>query len=65
DDIPKSIQDQTDHLEQKIYEITEDNRNHFELIEKKMKMTELDLSIDFSKKLLATEASLGQKIDNN
>ncbi|GAB2292938.1 hypothetical protein Dimus_027165, partial [Dionaea muscipula] len=35
------------------------------MIEKNMKMTELDRSIDFSKKLLATEASLGQKIDNN
>ncbi|GAB2286312.1 hypothetical protein Dimus_020729 [Dionaea muscipula] len=65
DDIPKSFPDQTDYLEGKIDGITEDNKNHFELIPKKIKMTKLDLSIDFSKKLLATEACLGQKIDNN
>ncbi|GAB2295347.1 hypothetical protein Dimus_029519 [Dionaea muscipula] len=63
--IPKKISANTDYLEGKIDEAIEDNRNHFELMEKKMKMIELYLSIDFSKKLLQIEETLGQKIDDN
>ncbi|GAB2283750.1 hypothetical protein Dimus_018242 [Dionaea muscipula] len=57
--IPKKISAHTDSLKGRIDKITEDNRNHFELMEKEMKMTELDLSIDFSKKLLQIEETLG------
>ncbi|GAB2272356.1 hypothetical protein Dimus_007180, partial [Dionaea muscipula] len=49
--IPKKISANTDDIEKMIEEATEDNRNHLELMGKKMKMIGLDLSIDFSKKL--------------
>ncbi|GAB2294451.1 hypothetical protein Dimus_028659, partial [Dionaea muscipula] len=61
DDIPRSIQVNTDHIEDKIAEASKDVKTCFELMESKLKVTELDLSM----KITMVEGNLGQKIDAN
>ncbi|GAB2283123.1 hypothetical protein Dimus_017653, partial [Dionaea muscipula] len=65
DDIHRSIQDNTDHIENKIDEVSKDVKTCFELMETKLKMTELDLSINFNMKLAKAEENLGLKINEN
>ncbi|GAB2276342.1 hypothetical protein Dimus_011072, partial [Dionaea muscipula] len=63
--IPKSIQDNTDYLEATLKEAAEDTKTRFELMETKLKMTELDLNINFNMKIDKAEGNLTQKIDEN
>ncbi|GAB2288051.1 hypothetical protein Dimus_022396, partial [Dionaea muscipula] len=42
-----------------------ETRNHFELMEKKIQLTELNLNIDLSKKIEKTEENLTMKIEEN
>ncbi|GAB2301894.1 hypothetical protein Dimus_035917 [Dionaea muscipula] len=56
---------QTDYLAKRIVEVAKDTKTHFELVESKLKMTELDPSINFNLKIAKTEENLGQKIDEN
>ncbi|GAB2273768.1 hypothetical protein Dimus_008547 [Dionaea muscipula] len=63
--IPRSIFANTDYIEKKIDEAKEDSKTRFELMESKLKMTELDLSINFNLKIAKAEENLGQKIDEN
>ncbi|GAB2268583.1 hypothetical protein Dimus_003538, partial [Dionaea muscipula] len=63
--IPKSIQANTDYMENKIDEASKDTKTHFELQDTKLKVTELDLNINFNMKIAKAEENLGQKIDEN
>ncbi|GAB2278312.1 hypothetical protein Dimus_012997, partial [Dionaea muscipula] len=63
--IPRSIQDNTDYIEATVKEAAEDTKTHFELIESKLKVTELDLNINFNLKIAKAEENLSQKIDGN
>ncbi|GAB2275761.1 hypothetical protein Dimus_010512, partial [Dionaea muscipula] len=65
DDIPRSIQANTNHIEDKIAEALKDIKTRFELMESKLKMTELDVNINFNLKITKAEENLGQKIDEN
>ncbi|GAB2265523.1 hypothetical protein Dimus_000572, partial [Dionaea muscipula] len=61
DDIPQSIQDHTDHIEALLKGVADDTKTRFELVESKLKVTELDLSM----KITMDEGNLGKKIDEN
>ncbi|GAB2296728.1 hypothetical protein Dimus_030834 [Dionaea muscipula] len=61
DDLPRTIQDNSDHIENKIHEASKDVKTRFELMESKMKVTKLDLSM----KIIMAEGNLGKKIDEN
>ncbi|GAB2292469.1 hypothetical protein Dimus_026707 [Dionaea muscipula] len=63
--IPKSIQANTDYIENKIDEAEKDTKTRFELMETKLKMTELDLNINFNMKIDKAEANLTQQIGEN
>ncbi|GAB2287858.1 hypothetical protein Dimus_022213, partial [Dionaea muscipula] len=63
--IPKSIQANTDYIKAKVKEVAEDTKTRFELMESKMKVTELDLNINFNLKIAMDEENLSQKIDDN
>ncbi|GAB2284273.1 hypothetical protein Dimus_018737, partial [Dionaea muscipula] len=65
DDISKSIHDITDHVEDKIAEASKDVKTSFELMETKLKVTELDININCNLKIAKAEENLGQKIDEN
>ncbi|GAB2292554.1 hypothetical protein Dimus_026789, partial [Dionaea muscipula] len=65
ENIPMSIKANTDYMENKFYEASEDVKTCFKLMETKLKMTELVLSINFSMKLAKAEENLGLKIDEN
>ncbi|GAB2286164.1 hypothetical protein Dimus_020590, partial [Dionaea muscipula] len=62
---PKSIKANTDYLENKIDEPSKDTKSYFELMETKLKVTELDLNINFNMKIAKDEENLSQKIDEN
>ncbi|GAB2298101.1 hypothetical protein Dimus_032173, partial [Dionaea muscipula] len=61
DDIPQSIQEHTDHIEASLKGVVDDTKIRFELMESKLKVTEIDLSM----KITMAEGNLGQKIDAN
>ncbi|GAB2269076.1 hypothetical protein Dimus_004006, partial [Dionaea muscipula] len=63
--IPRSIQANTDYLEATVKEAAEETKTRFELMESKLKVTELDLNINFNLKIAKTEENLSQKIDEN
>ncbi|GAB2299208.1 hypothetical protein Dimus_033280, partial [Dionaea muscipula] len=63
--IPKSIKANTDYLEATLEEVVEDPRTRFELMETKLKMTELDLNINFNMKIDKDEANLTRHIGEN
>ncbi|GAB2294654.1 hypothetical protein Dimus_028850, partial [Dionaea muscipula] len=55
----------TDYLEGKIDEASEDTKTHFELMETKLKMTELDLNINFNMMIDKAETNPTQQIGEN
>ncbi|GAB2281926.1 hypothetical protein Dimus_016490 [Dionaea muscipula] len=59
ENIPKSIQESTDAIEATMKEVAGDVKTRFELMESKMKVSELSFSI----KITTTEENLGNKID--
>ncbi|GAB2271357.1 hypothetical protein Dimus_006198, partial [Dionaea muscipula] len=61
DDIPRSLQNNIDHIEASLKGVVDDTKTHFELMESKLKVTDLDLSM----KITMAEGNLGQKIDLN
>ncbi|GAB2266216.1 hypothetical protein Dimus_001237, partial [Dionaea muscipula] len=61
DDIPQSIQEHIDHIEVSLKGVADDTKTRFELMDSKLKVTELDLSM----KITMAEGNLGQKIDQN
>ncbi|GAB2299597.1 hypothetical protein Dimus_033659, partial [Dionaea muscipula] len=46
-------------------EVAEDTKTHFELMESKLKVIELDLNINFNLKIAKAEENLSQKINSN
>ncbi|GAB2281382.1 hypothetical protein Dimus_015978, partial [Dionaea muscipula] len=60
-----SIPANTDYLEATVKEAAEDTKTRFELMESKLKVTELDLNINFNLKIAKAEENLSQKIDEN
>ncbi|GAB2295326.1 hypothetical protein Dimus_029497 [Dionaea muscipula] len=65
ENLSMSIQASTDHLEKRIVKVAKDTKTHFELVETKLKMTELDMNINVNLKIAKAEENLGQKIDEN
>ncbi|GAB2292989.1 hypothetical protein Dimus_027212 [Dionaea muscipula] len=63
--ITRSIQADNDYIEATVKEAAEDIKTRFELMESKMKVTELDLNINFNLKIAKAEENLSQKIDDN
>ncbi|GAB2294751.1 hypothetical protein Dimus_028946 [Dionaea muscipula] len=63
--IPRSIRANTDFIEATVKEAKEDAKARFELMETKLKMTELDVNINVNLKIAKAEENLGQKIDEN
>ncbi|GAB2271061.1 hypothetical protein Dimus_005911, partial [Dionaea muscipula] len=63
--IPRSIQANTDYIEATMKEVIEDTKTHFELMESKSKVIELDLSINLNSKIAKVEENLGRKIYKN
>ncbi|GAB2303497.1 hypothetical protein Dimus_037486, partial [Dionaea muscipula] len=61
DDLPKSIEESTDLIEAKVKEAKDDVKARFELMESKMKVSEIELSM----KITMAEGNLGKKIDEN
>ncbi|GAB2273284.1 hypothetical protein Dimus_008084, partial [Dionaea muscipula] len=48
-----------------VKEAAEDTKTHFKLMESKLKVTELDLNINFNLKIAKAKENLGKKIDEN
>ncbi|GAB2286055.1 hypothetical protein Dimus_020479, partial [Dionaea muscipula] len=61
ENIPQSIQESTDFIEATVKEVSKDVQTRFELMESKMKVSEIDLNIKFTE----AEGNLGRKIDED
>ncbi|GAB2288572.1 hypothetical protein Dimus_022900 [Dionaea muscipula] len=58
-DIPRSIQDNNDFIEAAVKEVSKDVKSHFELMEIKLKVTELDININYNLMIAKAEENLG------
>ncbi|GAB2271199.1 hypothetical protein Dimus_006043, partial [Dionaea muscipula] len=56
--IPRSIQANTDYIEATLKEAADETKTRFELMESKLKITELDLSMNFNLKIAKAEENL-------